>query len=109
MHQSGLVSSLAADSGSLQEAQTDRQTDSSAFSHRLLRCKLLWLKAKNFFFHYETKYTVIFFIPKKESKEVSSARLVWAECGSAMLHQHLPFHREVEIQDLCLPLSPKAG
>lgn len=52
--------------------------------------------------HYKTKYTVMFFIPEKESKEVSTARPVWAECGSAKLHQHLPFHRDVETQDSCL-------
>lgn len=56
------------------------RTDNDAYSHRLLLWKLLWLKGNKFYFlfHYETKYSVIFSPSKKESKEVSTARLVQA-------------------------------
>lgn len=99
--------STAADSASPQEAQTDRQ---QCLLSQIADMLITMAKGqKCLFFHYETKYTVIFSPPNKESKEVSTARLVWAGCGSAMLHQHLPFHRAVGIEDLCLLLPPRAG
>lgn len=59
------------------------------------------------FFHYETKYGVIFFPPKKESKEVSTARLVhW--CALSHRQHLLLTPRDAKIKDQVLPLPHKA-